>query len=86
MRGRDLGPGPTPQQQPAAIITYYDQRRAVIDSESLGNWHGTFDWRLESKTLRVPLASREAIVRLGLLGGTGRLDLDEVQLELVFDK
>ncbi|MCA9232237.1 MAG: protein-L-isoaspartate(D-aspartate) O-methyltransferase [Planctomycetales bacterium] len=86
VRGRDLGPGPTPQQQPAAIITYYDQRRAVIDSESLGNWHGTFDWRLESKTLRVPLASREAIVRLGLLGGTGRLDLDEVQLELVFDK
>jgi len=52
----------------------------VIDSKRLGNWKGTFDWRHESKSLRVPFASREAIIRLGLLGGVGQLDLDEVRL------
>jgi len=80
VRGRNLRPGPTPSQRAAVIITFYDQRRAVIDSQRLANWEGTFDWQTESKTLRVPLATREAIVRLGLLGGVGRLDVDDVTL------
>ena len=80
VRGRDLGPGPTSQQRAAVIITFYDRRRAVIDSQRLADWEGTFTWRHESKRIRVPLATREAIVRLGLLGGVGRLDLDAVAL------
>lgn len=82
VRGRELGPGPTPKQRAAVIITFYDQRRAVIESHRLANWQGTFDWRRETKTIRVPLATREAIVRLGLLGGVGQLDLDEVELRV----
>jgi len=81
VRGRNLRPGPTPSQRAAVIITFYDRRRAVIDSQRLANWKGTFDWQTESKTLRVPLAAREAIVRLGLLGGVGRFDVDDVTLE-----
>jgi len=83
VRGRDLRPGSTPKQRASVIITFYDRRRAVIDSERLANWEGTFDWRRETKNLRVPLATREAILRLGLLGGTGQLDLDEVSLAAV---
>ena len=59
IRGRDLEAGPTPRQRAAVIITFYDARRAVIDSERLGIWEGTFDWRHEAKKIRVPLASRE---------------------------
>jgi len=81
VRGRALGAGPTASQRAAVMITFYDQRRAVIGSERLANWEGTFDWRLESKTVRVPLATREAIMRLGLLGGVGRLDLEDVSLK-----
>jgi len=52
----------------------------VIGSGRLGPWEGTFDWRAETTRLKVPLAAREAIVRLGLLGGIGQLDMDEVSL------
>ncbi|NOY29098.1 MAG: protein-L-isoaspartate(D-aspartate) O-methyltransferase [Planctomycetes bacterium] len=83
VRGRDLRSGLTPKQRASVIITFYDRRRAVIDSERLANWKGTFDWRHETKNLRVPLATREAILRLGLLGGTGQLDLDDVSLAAV---
>ncbi len=80
VRGRDLQEGLMPQQRAAVIITFYDQRRAAIDSQRLANWKGTFGWRLESQTIRVPLAAREAIVRVGLLGGVGRLDIDKIEL------
>jgi protein-L-isoaspartate(D-aspartate) O-methyltransferase len=83
VRGRDLQHGLTPRQRAAVIITFYDQRRAVIDSQRLvASWEGDFAWRTESKSLRVPLATREAIVRLGLLGGVGKLDVDQVTLEV----
>ena len=82
VRGRDLGVGPTPQQRAAVMITFYDQRRAVIESHRLANWAGSFKWRRESKQIAVPLATREAIVRLGLLGGVGQLDLDQVELHI----
>ncbi|NOY42195.1 MAG: protein-L-isoaspartate(D-aspartate) O-methyltransferase [Planctomycetes bacterium] len=83
VRGKNLQPGPTTRQRAAVIITFYDKRRAVIDSQQLANWKGTFDWRLESKKIRVPLATREAIVRVGLLGGVGHLDIDDLRLEVV---
>ena len=86
VRGHELRQGPTPSQRATVMITFYDSRRAVIGSERLANWQGTFDWQSDSKTIRVPLATREAIVRLGLLGGVGRLDLDDVALSAVESK
>jgi protein-L-isoaspartate(D-aspartate) O-methyltransferase len=83
VRGRDLENGPTPQQQPAVLITFYDQRRAAISNKKLGAWQGTFDWRPVTAKLHVPPAAREAIVRLGLLGGVGRLEIDELSLQAV---
>ena len=83
VRGEDLQAGPTPGQRAAVMITFYDKRRAVIESKRLADWSGTFDWRVETKEIRVPLATREAIVRLGLLGGTGRMDVDDVGLAAV---
>lgn len=81
--GRDLKPGPDESQAPALIVTFYDSRRAAIDSGRVGEWTGTFPWRAESGEIRVPLAAREAIVRIGLHGGTGELALDDVRIEAV---
>ena len=78
--GKDLRPGPGKGQASALIISFYDQRRAVIDSAELGPWTGSFDWRKVRDEVRVPLAAREAIVRVGLNGGAGQLDVDNVQL------
>ena len=83
VRGRDLKQGATPKQRATILITFYDHRRAVIGNERLGNWQGTFPWQTETRTVRVPLATREAIVRLGLLGGVGQFDVDDLVVEAV---
>ncbi len=83
VRAENIRPGPTPDQLPAVFVTFYDRRRAAIASEQLGNWRGTFDWKTETQVLSVPLAAREAIVRLGLLGAAGRLDLDALSIQAV---
>jgi protein-L-isoaspartate(D-aspartate) O-methyltransferase len=80
VRGAAIVAGPDKSQVPALTITFYDERRAAIGNEQLGPWSGEFDWRREAAQLRVPLAAREAIVRIGLHGATGRLDLDDVRI------
>jgi protein-L-isoaspartate(D-aspartate) O-methyltransferase len=80
VQAKDVEPGPDKSQLPALIVTYYDERRAVMDNAQVGAWTGSFDWRREHAELRVPLAAREAIVRLGLHGAIGQLDIDDVQL------
>jgi protein-L-isoaspartate(D-aspartate) O-methyltransferase len=80
VRGEDIARGQTPDQLPAIVITFYDERRAAVGESSIGPFSGTFDWREESDTVRVPLRAREAILRIGLLGGTGRLSLDDFTL------
>lgn len=83
VRAVDVVAGPDKSQLPALIVIFYDQRRAVIDSAQLGPWTGSFPWKLETGEFRVPLAAREANLRIGLHGATGRLDLDEVRLTAV---
>lgn len=77
---KDVAAGPGEGQLPAVVISFYDDRRAVIETVSLGPWDGTFSWKEVTEKFRVPLATREAIVRLGLGGATGRLDVDDLQL------
>lgn len=79
-RGTNLRAGPTADQAPAAMVTFYDARRAVIDNVVFARFSGQFDWTVRRREIAVPLAAREAILRIGLLGGTGRLDVDNFQL------
>jgi len=83
VKGRDILAGPDESRSPGLIVTFYDGRRAAIDSDQLGPWRGTFDWRRERAELRVPLAAREAILRIGLHGASGRLEMDDVRLRAV---
>ena len=85
-RGRDISKAPESAGRPGMVITFYDRRRAAIDTQPVGRWEGTFDWRTNQTTLDVPLAAREAIVRIGLLGGTGELDIDAIRLQGVLEK
>jgi protein-L-isoaspartate(D-aspartate) O-methyltransferase len=80
VQARDIMSGPDESQRPALIVTFYDERRAVIANEQLGPWSGSFSWRQEHAKFRIPLATREAILRIGLHGATGVLDVDQVQL------
>jgi protein-L-isoaspartate(D-aspartate) O-methyltransferase len=84
VRGDGVRPGPAQQgnQWPHAVVSFYDGRRAVVGEEAVGPFVGTFPWRREVRVLRVPLAAKEAILRIGLLGAVGELSIDDVQLSV----
>lgn len=81
VRGQDLRPGPDAEQKPCLTILFYDERRAGVGQGTVGPWQGTFDWQHQSSVIPVPPKAREAIVRIGLLGATGKLWLDQIELE-----
>jgi hypothetical protein len=83
VRGRNIRPGQERTQWPFVIVTFYDDRRAMIDEARVGPFDGTFDWRAESREIAVPLKTRETIVRIGLQGAIGELSLDNLQLSAV---
>jgi protein-L-isoaspartate(D-aspartate) O-methyltransferase len=78
--GKDVRQGQSPDQIPSAWVTFYDHRREMIGQERANPIVGTFDWRHEQVVLKVPLAAREAILRIGLLGAVGTLEMDDVQI------
>jgi protein-L-isoaspartate(D-aspartate) O-methyltransferase len=80
VRGEALRYGQDREQWPGMVVTFYGPTRAVVGQASLGPWLGTFPWRLEQRRLPVPLKAREAICRVGLLGGTGRLSIDSAAI------
>lgn len=68
---------------PLIAVSFYDEHRRELGTLWLGPFRGTRGWRRESRLVRVPPQSREAIVRIGLFGATGRADFDDIRLEAV---
>jgi protein-L-isoaspartate(D-aspartate) O-methyltransferase len=83
VRAAEIAEDPTTGAAAAIFVTFFDDRRAAIGDGRLGPWTGSFAWREDSTEISVPLAAREAIVAIGLHGGTGTLDLDDVALSVV---
>jgi protein-L-isoaspartate(D-aspartate) O-methyltransferase len=83
VRGADLKEDPTTHGAAAVIVSFYDERRAPIDDAQLGPWNDSFDWQEAAAEILVPLAAREAILAVGLHGGTGRLDLDALTMSAI---
>ena len=52
----------------------------IVGEGTLGPWRGSFAWKKTSTRIRVPPQAREAILRIGLLGATGEVSVDEVSL------
>jgi protein-L-isoaspartate(D-aspartate) O-methyltransferase len=82
VRGKDIQPSQPADGWPRIVVTFYDDRRAIVGEESVGSFAGTFDWRSETGRIRVPLKAKEAILRIGLLGATGELSLDDIGLQV----
>jgi protein-L-isoaspartate(D-aspartate) O-methyltransferase len=80
VRANDVVPGTLRSEWPRIVITFYDDRRAMVGEESIGQFTGTFDWREETGRIAVPLRAREAIIRIGLHGGVGEVAFDDVRL------
>jgi protein-L-isoaspartate(D-aspartate) O-methyltransferase len=68
---------------PAVILTFYDRNRETIGSQSFGEFRGTQDWENYSRQIRVPIAAREAILRIGLYGATGSASFDNLLIKKI---
>jgi hypothetical protein len=60
------------------VLTFYDDRRAVIDEARLGPFGGTFVWQDRSDVVGVPIKARECVIRIGLLGAVGEISFDDL--------
>lgn len=73
---------PAKQQSPMFVITFYDERRAIVTQRGMGPWQGGFSWQHEREKIEVPNRAREAIIRIGLFGATGEACFDNLSLEV----
>jgi protein-L-isoaspartate(D-aspartate) O-methyltransferase len=82
--GRDIMEGTHPDQLPQFAIIFLDDSRAPIGQPvQIGPWRGTFNWQRKSGIVKVPVRACEGIVNIGLLGATGEVSYDDVQLSLL---
>ena len=79
VRVKDIRPGSEPIAKPLLAVHFYDQLRKEIDTQVVGPWLRESDWELVGTTIAVPKEAREAIIRIGLNGATGRLDIDDIR-------
>lgn len=79
VRVQNVRPGSESFQRPMLAVHFYDQLRKEIDTQVVGPWLRDTDWDLVGGTIPVPEKAREAIIRIGLNGATGRLDLDDIK-------
>ncbi len=66
--------------QAGLMVHFYDSSRKPIGDSLIGPWTGSQNWETAANTIRVPPATREIIVRIGLNGATGTLAVDDVEL------
>jgi protein-L-isoaspartate(D-aspartate) O-methyltransferase len=80
IRGGDVLSGTTADETPGMIVKFFNAERTRSIAAPVGQWAGSHSWRKVEGAAAVPVWAREAIVQVGLLGATGRLDVDGVEV------
>ena len=80
VRGDGIGGGPNPDDFPGLVVRFFNEERTRSMNGQVGPWKGNGPWRQVEGTVAVPVWAREAILQVGLLGATGRLDVDDVRV------
>ena len=80
--GRPEGvvPGPSNEDHASLAIHFYDSIRRDLGTQIVCRWRGTANWQQVRRRIAVPRNAREMIVRIGLNGASGTLDLDDFQI------
>ncbi len=78
----DVAVGIAPDQLPQFAIFFLNENRAPAGHAAVGPWSGSFGWQKMTGKIKVPPAAREAIVNIGLIGGTGEVSYDDIQLSV----
>ena len=78
--------GKTIEESPSIAIQYFDSNRNRIGYNFIGGSKGSRKWKKEDKIFRVPPATREVIVSIGLFGAVGMARFDEIFIEAIKTK
>ena len=73
-------PGPDADDQASVVFHFYDNIRREVGSQVAARWRGSDNWQQTRRRIAVPVTARELVVRIGLNGATGTLDLDNFQI------
>ncbi len=80
---QDVKLGADRTRSPSVAIQYFDDKRQLIGYNYVGGLKGTTTWKKHEDEFKVPPATREAIVSVGLFGAEGMARFDNVFLEPV---
>lgn len=80
---RDAVVIPAGENPAGLVIHFYDSVRREVGTQVVFVWRGTENWQQFRKRIRVPATAREMIVRIGLNGSVGTLDVDSFQFAAV---
>jgi protein-L-isoaspartate(D-aspartate) O-methyltransferase len=72
--------GTDSQEQAGLVIYFFDAVRRRLDNGQIGPWSGTQNWHPLNVDVPVPPRAKEAVISIGLHGGTGTLCVDAVRL------
>jgi len=61
-------------------IHFYDSKRRELAVQAVARWDGSFTWKRIRRQVPIPKQAREMIIRIGLNGAPGTLDLDDLKL------
>jgi protein-L-isoaspartate(D-aspartate) O-methyltransferase len=88
VKGKDIHFAPVPNStpaklyQPGIVFIFYDENRTPLGVSELLSQRGTFDWQKETHRVEVPPKARECIIRVGLLGATGEISFDGLEMKV----
>lgn len=72
--------GRTPAQAAGVLLHFLNADYESARCRTFGPWTGTTSWRSFAAPVQVPAGAREAVLTMGLFGGTGAVDFDEAAL------
>ena len=73
-------PGFTKEDSAGVVVHFYDSIRREAGAQVIGRWRGTDNWQEVRRRIPVPPNARELVIRLGLNGSTGTLDVDNFRM------
>jgi len=80
VRGDGIAAGPGSEDFPGLVVRFFNDERTRSVNGQVGPWKNSGPWRRMEGTVTVPVWAREAILQIGMLGATGRLDVDDVRV------
>ena len=80
VRAQRLGKGRIPEATPGVAIRFFDERRVRSTRLVAPLRTNSSEWQRVTSSILVPNWSREAILQIGLMGATGQIEVDQIEI------